>query len=77
MGAESFEPIRSRGAAEMRRCPQFGVVGAIGVTVGNAFVGSEVSSGVHVVGLREDCLHGGQVGLEVLVGGSAFVVGEA
>ena len=70
--AEAFEPIHPRWA-QVSRYLQLGVVGALSVTVGDAFMGGEVSSGVHLVGLCEDVLGGGEVGQEILVGASSFV----
>jgi len=49
--AEAFEPIRPPWAAEISRYPQLGVVGALSVTVGDTFMGGEVSSGAQVVRL--------------------------
>jgi len=72
--AEAFEPIRPRWAAEISRYPQLGIVGALSVTGGDTFMGGEVSSDVHVIGLRKDVLHGGEVGSEILVSASALAV---
>lgn len=73
--AEAFEPVRPRWAAEISRYPQLGIIGALSVTVGDTFMGGEVSGVVQVVGLCKDVLDGGEVGSEILVGGAAYAVG--
>jgi hypothetical protein len=62
--AEAFGPVRPRWDAEIGRYPQLGVIKALSVTVGDTFMGGEVSGVVQVVALCKDVLDGGEVGSE-------------